>query len=196
MNICVFCSANNQIAGHYFKLTEELGRWCAAEGHTVVFGGTNQGLMESLARAAYDAGGKVTGVIPEIVERGGRTSSHVHNHIWTNNLSDRKDEMIALADAIVALPGGVGTLDEVFTVLSAASIGYHSKRVILYNMDGFWQKLIELMDDLQQRGMIRGDWRSQLLVADSFEELKRLITSAMAPSPVTLQAVPKESMAM
>lgn len=177
MNICVFCSANNQIADDYFKRTEELGRWCATEGHTIVFGGTNQGLMECLAKAACEAGGRVTGVIPEIVERGGRTSTYVHHHIWTNTLSDRKDEMIGCADAIVALPGGVGTLDEVFTVLSAASIGYHQKRVILYNINGFWQKLIELMDDLQQRGMIRGDWHNQLLIAETFDDLKRLIAS-------------------
>lgn len=175
MNICVFCSANNQIDEAYFWMTEELGRWCAGQGHTVVFGGTNQGLMECLAQAAYEAGGQVTGVIPEIVERGGRTSAYVHNHVWTNDLNDRKAVMIAQADVIVALPGGVGTLDEVFTVLSAASIGYHHKRVILYNMDGFWDKLIVLMDDLQQRGMIRGQWRDQLLVADNMSTLTEMI---------------------
>ena len=176
MNVCVFCSANNNIAPEYFELTRQLGRWCADNGHHVIFGGTNQGLMECLAEEAFRAGGHVVGVIPQIVERGGRTSPHVHTHILTNDLNDRKAIMIERADAIVALPGGVGTLDEVFTVLSAASIGYHHKRVILFNMDGFWDKLIELMDDLQQRGMIRGQWTDQLLVADSLEEVTNLIT--------------------
>ncbi|MBQ8046861.1 MAG: TIGR00730 family Rossman fold protein [Prevotella sp.] len=175
MNICIFCSANDKIDADYFKKTDELGRWCARNSHTIVFGGTNQGLMECVAKGAFEEGGHVVGVIPEIVERGGRTSKHVHTHIWTNNLSDRKDEMIGRSDAIIALPGGIGTLDEVFTVLSAASIGYHRKRVILYNINGFWQKLVELMDDLQGRGMIRGQWREQLLVADTLDDVVRHI---------------------
>ena len=93
----------------------------------------------------------------------------------TLDLNDRKAIMIERADVLVALPGGVGTLDEIFTVLSAASIGYHHKRVILFNINGFWQQLITLMDDLQARGMIRGHWTDQLLVANTFEELTALI---------------------
>ena len=177
MNVCVFCSANDNIDQEYFKLTRQLGQWCARNGHQVVFGGTNQGLMECLAEATFNAGGHVVGVIPQIVERGGRTSPHVHTHILTNDLNDRKAIMIERADVIVALPGGVGTLDEVFTVLSAASIGYHHKRVILFNMNGFWNKLIELMDDLQQQGMIRGQWTEQLIVANSLDEVTALISS-------------------
>ena len=79
------------------------------------------------------------------------------------------------SDVFIALPGGLGTLDEIFTVVASATIGYHSKTVILYNMKGFWNPLIALLDDLQAKGMIRGDWRQYIKTADSIEEIKTLI---------------------
>jgi uncharacterized protein (TIGR00730 family) len=82
--------------------------------------------------------------------------------------------MMDQSDVFIALPGGIGTLDEVFTVAASATIGYHHKIVILYNMKGFWDQLIALMDDLQARGMIRGDWHQYIKVASSLEDIKTL----------------------
>lgn len=79
--------------------------------------------------------------------------------------------MVNECDIVVALPGGVGTLDEIFSTAAYHSIGYHKKRVVLYNMKGFWNSLVVLMDDLAQKGMIRGSWRDMIEVADNLEEL-------------------------
>ena len=122
------------------------------------------------------AKGNLIGVVPRIVERGGRMSDRLTVHIPCDNLSDRKDLLLAHSDVVVALPGGIGTLDEVFTVAAAHTIGYHQKRIILYNIGGFWNTLIALLDDLQQRGMIRGHWKDYISVANSFEELTVMIT--------------------
>ena len=132
MKICVFCSANSQIDAAYFQLTEELGRWAARNGHVIVFGGVNQGLMECLAKAVKEAGGQTLGVVPSIVEKTGRTSP-------------------------------------------SYTIGYHQKRVILYNMLGFWDATIRMLDDLQQRGMVRGRWRDYICVANNLDEIEQLI---------------------
>lgn len=140
-------------------------------GHTVVFGGCNVGLMECIAKAAHEAGGRTIGVVPTIIEKGGRMSEYVDIHIPCDNLDDRKALMVAQSDINIALPGGVGTLDEIFTVCAAASIGYHQKKVILYNMKGFWNSLLQMLDDLEQKGVIRDGFRSQLLVANSLEEV-------------------------
>lgn len=175
MKIGIFCSANARIDSDFFTLTEEFGRWAASEGHTIVFGGVNQGLMECVAKAVKDAGGKTIGVVPSIVEETGRTSRYNDVVISCNNLNERKQLMIDESDVFVALPGGVGTLDEVFTVAASFTIGYHQKRVILYNMKGFWDTAIQMLDDLQQRGMVRGDWRSYIQVANSLEGLISLI---------------------
>lgn len=171
MKIAVYCSANKNIDPDFFTMTEELGRWMGENGHTVVFGGCNMGLMECIAKAAHEAGGRTIGVVPTIIEKGGRMSEYVDIHIPCDNLDDRKALMVAQSDINIALPGGVGTLDEIFTVCAAASIGYHQKKVILYNMKGFWNSLLQMLDDLEQKGVIRDGFRSQLLVANSLEEV-------------------------
>lgn len=175
MKIAVFCSANNNVVDEFASEVNELGKWMGSEGHTLVYGGANSGLMESLAKSAHDAGSMVIGVVPQILEKGGRTSDYVDVEIPCDNLSDRKDLMLAQADVTVALPGGIGTLDELFTVAASRTIGYHQKRVILYNINGFWDSLIALLEDLQQKGMIRGNYSDGIAVAHNLAELKALI---------------------
>jgi len=173
--ICIFCSANHQIDRDFFLLTEELGRWAAQEGHTIVYGGVNQGLMECVSRATKEAGGHTVGVVPQIVEHSGRISRYADEVIACQNLNDRKQLMMEQSDVFVALPGGIGTLDEIFTVAASATIGYHEKTVILYNMKGFWDSLIAMLDDLHARGVTRKQWRTYIKVASSLDELKALL---------------------
>lgn len=175
MKICVFCSANQQLDPAFFVATEELGRWLAQQGHTLVYGGVNQGLMECVAKAAHEAGGQTIGVIPQIVEKSGRISQYVDVELLCDNLSDRKQLMADQSDVFIALPGGIGTLDEVFTIAASHTIGYHRKQVILYNVKGFWDSLLTMLDDLQQRGMVRGQWRDYISVANCLEELAGLV---------------------
>jgi hypothetical protein len=175
MKIGIFCSANNQINASYFHQTEELGKWIARNGHVVVFGGVNQGLMECIAKAVKEADGKTIGVVPSIVEETGRTSQYNDHVLTCNNLSERKQLMLDESDVFIALPGGVGTLDEVFTVAASYTIGYHHKQVILYNMKGFWNSTIQMLDDMQQRGMVRGQWHDYILVANSLDEIEQLL---------------------
>ena len=175
MNICIFCSANSNIPTEYFDRTRELGTWMGANGHTLVFGGCNLGLMECVAKAVHDAKGMTVGVVPTIVEKGGKVSDYVDVKILCDNLSDRKDLMIERSDVIIALPGGVGTLDEIFTVLAAASIGYHHKRVILSNIGGFWDSLSAMLDDLKTRGVLRAGFEDTVKVAHTLDEIAALI---------------------
>lgn len=156
-------------------MTEELGRWIGSNGHTLVFGGCNLGLMECVARAVRQAGGTIIGVVPSIIERGGKASPSMDVCIPCDNLSDRKDLMLAQCDAAVALPGGLGTLDEVFTMAASATIGYHHKPVILLNAGGFWDTLIALLDDLQLKGVVRGQWRDIIKEAAGVDDAIRLL---------------------
>ena len=176
MKICVFCSANQQIDPEFFTMTEELGTWAAKNGHSIVYGGVNQGLMECLGKATKEAGGRTIGIIPMIVEKSGRMSDYVDIEIPCDNLTDRKQLMMDQSDVFIALPGGIGTLDELFTVAASATIGYHDKPLILYNMKGFWNPLIAFLDDLKAEGMIRGNWRDIIKTADSIEEISQIIS--------------------
>ncbi len=176
MKICIFCSANTDIDPDFFQMTAELGRWIGENGHTLVYGGVNQGLMECVAMAVHEASGRTIGVIPTLVEKSGRISPSVDVEMFCDNLSDRKQLMQDYADIFIALPGGIGTLDEVFTIVASSIIGYHSKRVILYNMKGFWDSLITLLDNLQTKGFTRKNWRAQIEVANSLKDIQQFLT--------------------
>ena len=149
----------------------------AEQGHVLVFGGVNQGLMECIAQAVHNGGGRTIGVVPRIVEKTGRTSQYVDVEMACDNLTDRKQLMMDQSDVFVALPGGIGTLDEVFTVAASATIGYHQKVVVLYDLKGFWTPLIAMLDDLQRRGMVRGQWQDYIKIASSLEELATLLAT-------------------
>ena len=129
------------------------------------------GLMECIAKSVHDAKGQTIGVIPTIEEKQGNVSEYVDVSIMCDNLSDRKDLMISKSEVIIALPGGIGTLDEVFTVAASNSIGYHKKHVILYNMKGYWNPLIAMLDDMKSEGMIRGDYGEQIEIANNLDEV-------------------------
>ena len=176
MKIGVFCSANSNIDTDFFSLTRELGTWIGQKGHTLVFGGCNMGLMECIAQSVHEAGGSTIGVVPQVIEKGGKVSDFVDVKIACDNLSDRKDLMLLQSDVLIALPGGIGTLDEIFSVAAAHTIGYHNKRVIIYNMKGFWDSTIRMLDDLQSQGLIRGSWRNYIQIANSMEQIQILIS--------------------
>ncbi len=175
MKIGIFCSANDHIDADFFGMTEELGRWIGQNGHQLVYGGVALGLMECIGKSVHEAGGQTIGIVPQIIEKGGKTSGYVDVNIPCDDLSDRKQLLMAQSDLFIALPGGVGTLDEIFTVVASHSIGYHHKKVVLYNMKGFWASTIALLDDMQACGFIRGHWSDLIAVANSLDDIKRII---------------------
>ena len=174
-SIAVFCAASESIDTLYVDAAREVGALIGRLGAGLVYGGARFGLMEAVARSAKENGAKITGVVPYILEERDRVSHILDEKINCNNLSDRKDIMLQRSDLLVALPGGIGTLDEIFHVLAAAMIGYHDKRVVLYNVNGFWNGLLGAIGEMGEKGFIRNNITSQLLVVDTLEELERVI---------------------
>lgn len=173
--IGVFCSASDKIDDIYVEKTRELGTWLGRHGKTLIYGGSDQGLMECLAKAVKENGGRVFGVVPTKLEENGHVSRLLDVTFHTCNLSDRKDTLVNESEVLVALPGGVGTLDEVFHVMAAASIGYHSKKVIFYNINGYYDALLSILDGLEAAHFARHPMRHYLRVASTFEELAALL---------------------
>lgn len=173
--ISVFCSASQDIDNIYSEKARELGAWMGDNGKCLVYGGTSSGLMEEIAAEAKAHGAMVMGVVPTIVEERGKTSDLCDVVFRTDNLSDRKDVMLRESEVAVALPGGVGTLDEIFTVMASATIGYHHKQVILYNINGFWNGVIAFLDGLEQQNFAHSPLKNFYKVANSFEELVRFL---------------------
>lgn len=115
------------------------------------------------------------GIVPSVLETRRRVSRYVDEVVPCHDLSDRKAIMVERSDVLVALPGGVGTLDEVFTVMAANSIGYHRKKVVLLALDGFWDGLVEVLQEMDRRGFVNVPLEQYLVVARSWDELQAVL---------------------
>jgi uncharacterized protein (TIGR00730 family) len=174
-SVAVFCAASENIAPGYFEAAAEVGAMLGRIGAAMVYGGARFGLMEATAKAAKAAGARIVGVVPDILVERDRVSGLLDEQVGCRNLSERKDIMLERSDILVALPVGIGTLDEIFHVLAAATIGYHTKRVVLYNVNGFWDSLRGALDEMSQAGFVRGELDKYLVVANSIAQLEDLI---------------------
>lgn len=174
--IGVFCSASDSIDEIYFLKANELGKWMGEQNRTLVYGGASLGLMECMAKAVKQNGGTVVGVVPAKLEKNGKVSTLPDKIFQTTNLSDRKDIILRESDILISLPGGIGTLDEVFHVMAAASIGYHTKKVIFYNINGFYDHLLQILDTIYKKHFARHKLDHYFYVANTFDELTNLLT--------------------
>jgi uncharacterized protein (TIGR00730 family) len=168
-NIAVFCAAAEGSRPEYRAAAEELGRTLAVRGFGLIYGGAKVGLMGAVADAALKAGGHVIGVIPHVlvdleVAHAGISELHVVDTMHT-----RKALMGEKADAFLILPGGFGTFEELFEVLAWQTLKLHSKPVVLLNVAGFYDKMLEFLDVCEKEGMLRGN-RKCLLVAETVDE--------------------------
>ena len=174
-NIAVFCASANGSDPAYRGVAGELGRALAKRGIGVVYGGAKVGLMQAVAEAALAEGGRVVGVIPTVlmdleVAHDGLTELHV-----TDTMHTRKALIGERADAFIALPGGFGTLEELFEVLAWQTLKLHAKPVLLLNTKGFYDKLLGFLDHCVEQGMLRAKNREIVLVAATVDEALHLL---------------------
>jgi len=163
-NLCVYCGSNPGRQGIYLEAARELGRIMAGRGIGLVYGGASVGVMGAIADAVLQAGGRAVGVIPESLVRkelahGGLTELHV-----TASMHERKRLMADRADAFVALPGGAGTLEEIFEVWTWAQLGDHRKPCGLYNAGGYYDKLAQFLDHATAEQFLKPQHRDMLIV--------------------------------
>lgn len=174
-NIGVFCSASNEIAPIYKEGAKQFGQWLGKHNKTLVFGGVNRGLMEILAQETYKEGGQVIGVVPEKLQE--HASTFMHQVHTVPDLSQRKDIILQKSDVLVALAGGIGTLDEVFHVLANRILDYHQKKVIFYNTNHFYDELIQALVKFRQEGFIRSELSDLFAVANTEADLNILLNN-------------------
>ena len=174
MNIAVYCSSRNDLPQVYVNMAEMLGTWIGTNGHTLVYGGVNAGLMHITAQAVHDTGGKVLGVIPEFfVHRADVLNDEL---ITTRDLNDRKSRMIAMADAFVILPGGIGTIDEWISTLAQLTISDNDNRgIIVANHEGMYDGTIRQLMDSSNSIFSRGkDLNRSIMVDDAAQLIEQL----------------------
>jgi uncharacterized protein (TIGR00730 family) len=180
-SVCVYCGSSNSVAQKYKTTAQTIGIELATRGSRVIYGGGHVGLMGIVADSALKAGGKVIGIIPEHiraleVQHNGLTELHVVPDMHT-----RKRMMVERADAFLILPGGLGTLDETFEILTWKKLGLHRKPVIVFNQDGYWDEMISLIDKTITDGFSQPADRVLFKVVTTVEELFQTLYETSVP---------------
>jgi len=174
-SVCLFCSAVEDLPASARELAAEFGAACAERGLRLVYGGSGRGLMGIAARAAAAAGGDVLGIMPRHLIRPERAAESIGTLLIVESLAERKQRMTEAADLFVALPGGIGTLNELIEMLTLNDLGLQAKPVILCASDDFWQPFLAMIERFRAYGVLRPSVERSLRVTSSVEEAMRVI---------------------
>jgi uncharacterized protein (TIGR00730 family) len=190
-SICVYCASGPGKNPAFMQAATQFGRILAENGIRLVYGGGAVGLMGALAESVLDHGGLVTGVIPDFLVNREHMLARVQERIVTPDMHERKRVMFERADAFVALPGGVGTLEELVEQMTWAQLGRHKKPILILNVDGFWEPLCALLDQMEELAFIRPGLSVKYLVTDRVEAiLPQLLEAARAVSEAEKELTP------
>lgn len=170
-SVCVFCGSGMGSDPIFKKTAEDLGRMMAEAGIRLVYGGGSHGLMGTVARAVLDHGGYVTGIIPDFLQNREVMLTGAQEMIVTTHMHERKRLMFEKADAFVALPGGVGTLEELVEQLTWAQLGQHNKPILMANIVDFWKPLLVLLAHMREFQFIRQGLEVQYLVSEKVGDI-------------------------
>lgn len=172
MKIAVYCGSDFGNNEEYAKAASELGQWIGKSKHTLVYGGGESGLMGAVAKEVHAADSEVIGVIPGNVEFiKSRPQPYVTKLITTTNMSERKQKMLDLADVFIALPGGIGTLDEISEAITLTKIGVFQKPCVLFNRNSFYAPLKTMFEQMEQEGFWWKESMRHVLFSDHMDEI-------------------------
>ena len=169
--LAVFCASSDGHDNEIFDAAYDLGKAMAESNISLVYGGSKLGLMGQVANGVMDHGGKATGVIPDFLKTKEVVHPSLDELITTQDMHQRKLKMHELSDAFVALPGGFGTFEELFEIVTWAQLGLHRKPIGLFNIGGFYDDLINMLNKMTEKGLLKQDNLDILLVSDNFEDL-------------------------
>ncbi len=187
-NICVYCGSGVGSKQVYAEAARTLGRSLASSGIGLVYGGGSLGLMGEVARATLNAGGRAIGIIPAFLSEREQMLRDVDELIVTEDMHQRKMLMFEKSDAFVALPGGIGTLEELVEQLTWSQLGQHQKPIIVANIDGFWSPFLNLLDHMRTDAFIRQGLEVGFEVVDRAEDI---VPAAIAAVPTTEAVKPQ-----
>ena len=195
--ICVYCGSGSGKGPAFADAAREFGKILAENNIELVYGGGSVGLMGELAKSVLQHGGRVTGIIPDFLINREGVLPDAQNLIVTKDMHERKRIMFERSDAFVALPGGIGTLEELVEQLTWAQLGQHKKPILAANIEGFWDPLCALLEHMEALEFIRPDLAVKLLVVDKVETILPRLREALAPVPEpekTMKTVEPERM--
>ena len=190
--LCVYCGSSPGTDPAFVETAQTFGKILAENDIRLIYGGGSTGLMGALAHAVLDRGGEVTGIIPEFLTRRERPRRLAQELIVTRDMHERKRVMFERADGFVALPGGIGTLEEVVEQLTWAQLGRHKKPILIANINGYWDPLLTLVDHMRAVQFMPPSLRVDFLVATRIEDILPKLREAARGVAERVMAVPAE----
>ena len=181
--VCVYCGSGPGTNPNFIEAAKTFGKVLAENGIRLVYGGGSLGIMGAVASSVLDHGGMVTGIIPDFLKLKENALKRIQEMIVTPDMHERKRQMFERSDAFVALPGGIGTLEELVEQLTWQQLGRHSKPVLLANVDGFWEPLFALLTHMRETEFIRKGLSVDILKADRVEDILPRLQAAAAIAP-------------
>ena len=181
--VCVYCGSGPGTNHRFVEAATALGKILADDGVSLVYGGGSNGLMGAIAKSTLDHGGNVIGIIPEFLISRENAMARVQELIVTPDMHERKRMMFERSDAFVALPGGIGTLEELVEQLTWQQLGRHAKPVLLANIDSFWEPLLALLTHMRATEFIRPTLAVEILKAEHVEDILPRLLAAAARAP-------------
>ncbi len=181
--VCVYCGSGPGTNPLFVEAAQALGRIFAENHIRLVYGGGSVGLMGAIAKSALEHGGAVTGIIPDFLRARENALTRVQEMIVTPDMHERKRLMFERSDAFVALPGGVGTLEELVEIMTWQQLGRHAKPILLANIDGFWEPLLALLAHMRSAQFIRPNLEVEVLKAERVEDILPRLRAAAAQIP-------------
>jgi uncharacterized protein (TIGR00730 family) len=189
-SVCVYCGSSTGRDEAYLKAGHLLGRSLAKSGLRLVYGGGTKGIMGAVCEGALQAGGAVTGIIPRFLMNKEATETalrRLSELVVTENMHERKHIMFEKSDAFVALPGGIGTVEEIVEIMTWAQLGHHRKPMVFGNINGFWNPMMALMEHMAAEGFIHTAHRVQPLVVDDPEAIVAAILTAASTNGISAE---------
>lgn len=189
-SVCVYCGSSVGRDEAYLKAGRLLGRSLAKAGLRLVYGGGTKGIMGAVCEGALQAGGAVTGIIPRFLMNKEATENalgRLSELVVTENMHERKHLMFEKSDAFVALPGGIGTVEEIVEIMTWAQLGHHRKPIVFGNVNGFWNPMMALMEHMAAEGFIHTAQRVQPLVVDDPEAIVAAILTAASTNGISAE---------
>jgi uncharacterized protein (TIGR00730 family) len=182
-SICVYCGSGPGTNPHFVEAARRFGQILATNRVRLVYGGGSIGLMGAVASAVREHGGEITGIIPQFLIEREHAFRDSQELIVTRDMHERKQTMFERSDAFVALPGGIGTLEEVVEMMTWAQLGRHEKPILLANIDGFWEPFRTLLAHMERLQFIRPGLTIHPLIADHVEDILPMLIKANAEAP-------------
>src|ERR1700750_3058008 len=181
--VCVYGASGPGTNPHFIDSAKAFGKALAENGIRLVYGGGSLGIMGAVASSALDHGGKVTGILPDFLKLKENELNRVQEMIVTPDMHERKRQMFECSDAFVALPGGIGTLEELVEQLTWQQLGRHSKPILIADIDGFWEPLLALLTHMRATEFIRPTLSVDILRAERVEDILPRLRAAAARAP-------------